>query len=124
MISDQQRREVAARLRNQIGYMRENKKYYLRDLDVVECGNKAYRNIAASVEKYGNQSQGGYIRICETLADLIDRPTCHLELTDTETHGNAKVRIYECSECGGSCEEIYGKYERCPHCGAEVINDA
>lgn len=56
----------------------------------------------------------------ETLADLIDRPTCRLELTDTETHGNVKVRIYECSECGRTCEEIYGKYERCPHCGAVV----
>nr|DAF23338.1 MAG TPA: hydrogenase/urease nickel incorporation protein [Caudoviricetes sp.] len=57
------------------------------------------------------------------LADLIDRPTCHLVLTDIETHGNAKVRCYECSECGGACEEIYGKYERCPHCGAVVIDE-
>ena len=59
----------------------------------------------------------------ERIADLVDRPTCHLVLTDTETHGNAKVRIYECSECGRTCEEIYGKYERCPHCGAEVVAD-
>lgn len=43
--------------------------------------------------------------------------------TDVETHGNAKVRIYECSECGRTCEEIYGKYERCPHCGAVVLNE-
>lgn len=57
------------------------------------------------------------------LADLIDRQTCHLDLTDVETYGNLKVRIYECSECGRTCEEIYGKYERCPHCGAEVIDD-
>ena len=60
---------------------------------------------------------------CEALSDLIDRPTCRLELTDVETHGNAKVRIYECSECGRPCEEIYGKYERCPHCGAVVTDD-
>lgn len=60
---------------------------------------------------------------CEALADLIDRPTCRLDLTDVETHGNAKVRIYECSECGRPCEEIYGKYERCPHCGAVVTDD-
>lgn len=56
------------------------------------------------------------------LADLID-PTCHLDLTGVETHGNVKVRIYECSRCGRSCEEIYGKYERCPHCGAREVND-
>lgn len=61
--------------------------------------------------------------IYEHIADLIDRPTCHLDLTDVETYGNLKVRIYECSECGRTCEEIYGKYERCPHCGAEVIDD-
>lgn len=59
----------------------------------------------------------------EKLADLIDRPTCRLEPTAVETHGNTEVRIYECSECGRSCEEIYGKYERRPHCGAEVIRD-
>lgn len=58
--------------------------------------------------------------IFQRLADLIDRPTCHLEITAVETHGNTEVRIYECSECGRSCEEIYGKYERCPHCGAVV----
>lgn len=59
----------------------------------------------------------------EKLADLIDLPTCHLKLTDVEIHGNVKVRIYECSECGRPCEEIYGKYERCPHCGAVVEDD-
>ena len=58
-----------------------------------------------------------------TQAGLIDCPTCRLELTEIETHGNAKVRIYECSECGRTCEEIYGKYERCPHCGAEVVDE-
>lgn len=52
-----------------------------------------------------------------------ERPTCRLDLTDVETYGNLKVRIYECSECGRTCEEIYGKYERCPHCGAEVLDE-
>lgn len=59
--------------------------------------------------------------VVELFADLID-PTCHLDLTDVETYGNAKVRTYECSECGRSCEEIYGEYERCPHCGARVVS--
>lgn len=62
------------------------------------------------------------VNYCEEFADLIDHPTCRLDLTDVETHGNTKVRIYECSECGRTCEEIYGKYERCPHCGAVVID--
>lgn len=62
-------------------------------------------------------------RIGKLVDCKTDRPTCRLDLTDVETYGNLKVRIYECSECGRTCEEIYGKYERCPHCGAEVIDD-
>lgn len=61
-------------------------------------------------------------RIGKLVDCKTDRPTCSLDLTDVETYGNLKVRIYECSECGRTCEEIYGKYERCPHCGAEVID--
>lgn len=76
MISDDERREVAARLRNQLTYMRENGEYYKNDLDLVECGSSAYRNIADSVEKYSNNFTGYYIPIVEKLADLIDIPTC------------------------------------------------
>lgn len=123
MISDDERRKAAAELRKQIGYMNEWAKWYEDDTDCCECGNTAYRNIAASVEQRGNAFKGNYIHIVETLADLIDRPTCRLDLTDVETYGNAKVRIYECSECGRTCEEIYGKYERCPHCGAVVLDE-
>lgn len=60
-------------------------------------------------------------RIGKLVDCKTDRPTCRLDLTDVETYGNTKVRIYECSKCGRTCEEIYGKYERCPYCGAEVI---
>ena len=123
MISDDERRKAAAELRKQIGYMNEWAKWYEDDTDCCECGNTAYRNIAASVEQRGNAFKGNYIHIVETLADLIDRPTCRLDLTDVEAYGNAKVRIYECSECGRTCEEIYGKYERCPHCGAVVLDE-
>ena len=121
MISDDKRREVAAKLRDNLKYMRANEKWYEYDLDSEKCGNRAYRCIAASVEESVNFIDGNYIHIVETLADLIDRPTCSLDLTDVETHGNAKVRTYECSECGRTCEEIYGEYERCPQCGAKVV---
>ena len=62
-------------------------------------------------------------RIGKLVDCKTDRPTCYLDLTDVETYGNLKVRIYECSKCGRTCEEIYGKYERCPYCGAEVVED-
>lgn len=112
MITDEERREVAANMRSAA----ERAKDYLND-------DSNYSKIAvAYVVSCGIRGVPHYKDLLH-LADLIDRPTCHLELTDVETHGNAKVRIYECSECGGPCEEIYGKYERCPHCGA-VVEDA
>ena len=66
-----ERREVAARLREQVRYMRENN-CYEEDLNAVDCGNSAYRSIAWSVEPYGNFEKGNYVHILERLADLID----------------------------------------------------
>lgn len=112
MITDDERRNVAANIRNAANRRKDdlnNDPDYspFAALYVVSCGVRR-------VPHYKDLLH---------LADLIDRPTCHLVLTDVETHGNAKVRIYECSECGRTCEEIYGKYERCPHCGAVVVDD-
>lgn len=110
MICDKKRREVAKELRKLTapGCIRYAEEFYeeLREIVALDF-NGSFEGVAGS------------------LADLIElqRKTCRLELTDTETHGNAKVRIYECSECGRTCEEIYGKYERCPHCGAEVLDE-
>lgn len=107
MVTDNQRREVAARIRELMS------ECLILPLFVV---------IVQAINDCLPEEEGAYAFI---LADLIEpqRKTCRLDLTDTETHGNAKVRIYECSECGRTCEEIYGKYERCPHCGAEVVED-
>lgn len=113
MITDEELREIAKELRihsNCEGFK-----------DCTECQE-------LSVKLFGDrfvlcQLDSQDVSYWGAVADLIDRPTCHLVLTDVETHGNAKVRIYECSECGRTCEEIYGKYERCPHCGAVVVDD-
>lgn len=110
---DKDRHEIAARLRSK---------------KPEEFGPRYGRNVLEHIfhslfPKQVYPVSNWVLRMPYTLADLIDRPTCHLVLTDTETHGNANVRCYECSECGGACEEIYGKYERCPHCGAEVVAD-
>lgn len=111
MISDEKRRRAVNELR--------------------KASTGAYRHVDALdviAGAVGVDAEGKFSREIEketyaALADLIDRPTCSLELTDVETYGNAKVRIYECSECGMTCEEIYGRYERCPHCGAEVRDE-
>lgn len=47
--TNEERREVAENLRKQLMAMREDDRYK-KDVDVVECGNTAYRNIAWSVE--------------------------------------------------------------------------
>lgn len=114
MITDEECRDVAAELRRQIGYMSERSKWYEDDIDVIECGNAAYRNIAASVERRGNAFQGNYIHIVERLADLIDRPTCHLiEDQDGRT---------ACSECG--CTALYmSDATYCPDCGGMIVDD-
>lgn len=110
MITDEERRETIENLRclsytNRVRYKEEF--YELLDETVMEP-DTGYHEMND---------------VFERIADLIDLPTCRLDLTDVETHGNTKVRIYECSECGRTCEEIYGKYERCPHCGAVVVDE-
>ncbi len=132
MISDEQRREVAEKLRNQLAYMRSNAEWYEEELDVDECGNRAYRNIAASVEEYGNVFKGNYANIVERLADLIDRPTCN----NVSEFGNNTGSNFDfvCSRCGsrllsekmGGSPLIDDRFRHysirfCPNCGAEVV---
>lgn len=71
MISNEERREVARKLRIQLQYMRKNKEYG-NDNDIVKCGNLTYRNIAWSVEPFGNLEPGNYIHIVDHLAELIE----------------------------------------------------
>lgn len=120
MISDEERREVAAQLRNQLTYMRENGEYYKNDLDLVECGNSAYRNIAASVEERGNACDGNYIHIVEKLAEIIDIPTCVM----TNVGGDFE-NSFQCSNCMNEFDmPDYDRYpyKRCPECGAVVVD--
>lgn len=61
--------------------------------------------------------------VAARLADLIDPTgeTCELELT-WSGHTRARVRTYECSRCGKSCDSVWGEdYEFCPYCGAKVV---
>lgn len=124
MISDDERREVAARLRNELQYMKKRSWWYEGAM-VEEGGNAAFRNIAGAV-KPGSNFNDEYIETVERLADLIDRPTCR------NVHDG---REFECSECGmqwhlldraDALEEwAHVRSPRyCPNCGAEVIPHA
>lgn len=115
MISDEEHRKVAARLRNQLTYMRENEEYYKNDLDIMECGNTTYRNIAASVEQCGNAFKGNYIPIVERLADLIDRPVYRPVIP------NAMEGYVFCPQCGAPIGE-YGVPNYCHSCGVAISN--
>lgn len=133
MITDEERRNVAAELRRQIEYMSERSKWYEDDIDGSECGNTAYRNIAASVERCGRAFQGNYIHIVERLADLIDRPMCHDFVEHKQDPFIPGKRMtdgyFHCSNCdwSGQLWEYIGfgdmlAYEpvHCPKCGEEI----
>lgn len=116
VVTSDERREVAENLREQLRYMRKNNSYD-EDVNVVDCGNSAYRNIAGSVEPYGNFEKGNYVHIVERLADLID-PTCEVEgseplYMDDET----EFRL----SCGHVAEMTTNEPPAyCPECGARV----
>lgn len=120
MVSNEERREAAARLRKMLVHMRAREDWYFRDADTVECGNAAYRDIAKSIEAFGNMISGNYVRIVEQLAELIDRPTCKNLATKAADE-------LLCSECGEhvdiayveNADDYHARY--CPNCGAEVV---
>lgn len=120
MITDDTRRYVSQNLRRNLVFMRGNSEFYDKELDDVECGNQAYRNIAASVEECGNFKDANYIHIVERLADLIDIPTCVM----TNVGGDFEDS-FQCSNCMSEFDmPDYDRYpyKRCPECGAVVLN--
>lgn len=94
-ISDDDRREVAAKMRE---ICHENPDVLLQTM-VASAMNECLPNGM----EYG-----------PTLADLIDRPTCHLiEDEDGRT---------ACSECG--CAALYlSDATYCPDCGGVIVDD-
>lgn len=90
MITDEERRVVAANIRNAANRRKDD----LND-DPDYSPFAALSVMSCWIHRYPRYKDLLH------LSDLIDRPTCRLVLTDTETHGKAKVRCYECSECGG-----------------------
>lgn len=98
MISDEERREVAARMRE---IMRLYPDGFLDSM------------VAQSILDV----MGEGATIGETVADLIDRPTCEMR---------AEGEGFRCSACGtfhdmSGFEEFPWPY--CPNCGAEVVDD-
>ena len=113
MISDKERREVAARLRESSGFISG-----LRGGATPQNAFDVFERILECID----YEQGN---VFDTLADLIDRPTCH------DVGGGY---TFKCSECGCMIcifligeptmtvhdEPLYEPYF-CPNCGAEVV---
>ena len=104
MISDEERREVAERMR---GYdVSEFKESAI--VPFLDCLGVGYMN---------------WREVLDTLADLIDQPTCR-------NNGNRDDRHFWCSRCGYEAwtyDDSYcdpSDFSFCPDCGAEVLDEA
>lgn len=100
MISDDERREVAARMRE---ILRDDPHGWL-DAMVMN----AVTDVMGDGEKIG-----------ETVADLIDRPTCRICATDHEYEDSVR-----CDRCRMTFRRPWEPFKYCPNCGAEVKDDA
>lgn len=102
--SDEQRRAVAQELRKLTspGRIRYAEEFYEELREIVAC-----------------DLDGSFDGVANSLADLIDRPTC--SMSDI---GDYTEQIYRCSKCGEEyCMSDIKPYpwRFCPMCGAEVI---
>lgn len=113
MISDEERREVAARLRYEEsadpGCLNMIGEWYL--ISFLQSIDKAVDN-------------GTEYRLRERLADLIDRPTCKNEGDEWGflcSNCGEDVAITKEIPCGGAAAPYVPSY--CPNCGAEVMDE-
>lgn len=102
--SDEQRREVAKELRKLTtpGCIRYAEEFY-----------EELREIVAS------DLDGSFEGVANSLADLIDRPTCHIRETDHEFEDSVR-----CDRCRTTFNRPWEPFKYCPNCGAEVVDDA
>lgn len=105
MITDDERREVVARLREWLAIP-----WYERPWS---------RDAMQSLGKMVGAVPGE--NIVERIADLIDRPTC--EMTECSIDHGSRSWGMRCSRCGTEFEHekpVYG-WRYCPKCGAMVV---
>ena len=104
MVSDEERREVAARLKELAsaneGLLGDERMTRVLVEAQITLGTIGLASVADVILRY---------------ADLIDRPTCRI--TDTDHEFEDSVR---CDRCKTVFRRPWEPFRFCPHCGAEV----
>lgn len=125
MITDEERRRVAQNLRSS--------RYRLKP---VPSGKQFMSMVRAASElelahEMNYLTQSGF----ERLADLIDRPTCNMDVmtTDERADYECSEHIMRCLNCGAEFGYVLysedgdvsmdDKPNYCPHCGTRVVSD-
>ena len=117
MISDKERREVAAKLRERAKKpLGKSMQRMFSDTLGIYTPNNGWWN--------PEKATAHWTEIVNYLADLIDRPTCR-NIYD-ESKCGACANGFECSECGNVVEDgdgwlVNGTFNYCSECGAEVV---
>ena len=125
MITNEERRRVAQNLRNS--------RYLLKP---VPSGKQVMSMTRAASElelahEMNYLTQSGF----ERLADLIDRPTCNMDVmtTDERADYECSEHIMRCLNCGAEFGYVLysedgdvsmdDKPNYCPYCGTRVVSD-
>lgn len=117
-ISNQERRKIAAQLRESRDYAS-----CLPKLPLAQNAIDVFERVLECVHyESGN--------VFDHLADLIDRPTCcnvYDEIYD-EYEGGRCENGFKCSKCGEIVEDcegyrVTGTFNYCPKCGREVVSE-
>lgn len=116
MISDEKRREVAARLRGISAMLIATRS----ERDIEETYYEVLRGICTTVADVVGDN-GNVLR---ALADLIDRGTCR-NVYDEYAMGSCD-NGFECSVCGNRVEDyehyaVKGVFNYCSKCGRKVV---
>lgn len=117
-ISDEERREVAKRLRGLDATItnRDTLEQAVDKLMKAVCGDIPFSPIRYSVRNLCG--------LAGILADLIDRPTC--QMVECTIDNGSRSWGMRCTACGKEFEHMKPSYglHYCPNCGAEVVPDA
>ena len=127
MISDEKRREVAARLRElPSDTYAASKEWVMEGLFIdASIGDEAdysqIHNAVLGCFPAENMHPGDYEELHERLADLIDRPTC--QMVECTIDKGSRSWGMRCTACGKEFEHMkpgFG-WRFCPNCGAVVV---